>query len=445
MHGLSVSLVCAGVLASVVCDAAAQTPRPDRPYRGLFGGRVDNPETLLTLQTSAGVGYDTNVLFENAGLGGGTNDPRVGVSSTFSSLAASLNFTRNGSRYSLGASAGTTLRHYANLVNNWVPAHSGSIGATFNFTESSRITGSQTVAYQQFLSLMSLPQLYDAELGLESVADIDGGTGRQGYVSYGSNVEWSQTLTRRATLSFGLYRHLSDFGEQAEVGDFLTTTASGRFLYGIGRGLGARIGYGYHEATYSNGEGSNYSGSTLDAGLDFNRALSLSRRTTLTFATGSTASHYEDVTYYRFLGNARLNREFGRSWNAALAYDRTVELQPAYPEPVLGDAATFGVSGLLNRRTQFTSSIGAFFGSVGFAGAGNGFETYTAGAGVTIGITRYIGLNATYAYYKYRYDEGAVPPWLEGLPSQTDRHSIQANLVVWTPLIYRARKADATR
>jgi hypothetical protein len=264
-------------------------------------------------------------------------------------------------------------------------------------------------------------------------------------LAYGSNVEWSQTLTRRGTLSAGYNRQLNDFSSDATIGDLSSTTAWGRFSYSIGRGLAARIGYGYQEARYPGVEDGDYRGATFDAGVDFNRALSFSRRTTLTFATGTSANRYQDVTYYRILGNARLSREFGRTWNAALAYDRTVEMQPAYSRPVLGDAATLGVSGFINRRLQFNSTAGAFFGNVGFTGSGNAFDTYTGSAGITLAFTRSIGVNASYTYYSYQFEEGAVPTWFVGMPLQTNRHSVQANLVVWAPFFYRAREADATR
>lgn len=440
-------VLCSGLFAVGVREAAAQTPRVERPYRGLFGGDVDNPASLLVINASMGGGYDTNVLLENSTAGGGVVDPGAAAGSAFSSLAAAVSYALNKTRFGFGASASTTARYYPDLADSFVPAHSGSVAASLKLTKSATLTGTQTISYQPYLSLFGVPQLYESGLGQLPPADIDLGTGDQDYVSYTSNAEWSQRLTQRATLTFFYSRELSDFSEGATTGDFSNSLAAGRFSYSIGRGLSARIGYGYQDARYGGTENGDFTGSTFDAGIDFNRALSISRRTTLTFATGSSANNYRNVTYFRFLGNARLIREIGRTWSAALAYDRTVELQPAYPEPVLGDAATLAVSGLINRRLQFTSSARALIGNVGFGGGGlgKGFETYTGSVGVTVGFTRNIGLNTSYTYYSYSFEEGALPPGLIGLPLQTNRHGVQANLVIWAPLFYRARKPDATR
>ena len=447
------------LLAVAIRDAGAQTPRPERPYRGLFGGRVDNPEQLLTFNASVGGGYDTNVLLENPGFAGGTTDPRVGVGSTYGSLTASLNYSLNRTRVSFGASASTSARYYADLAEGFTASHSGSVAGSWHLGKSSQITGSQTISYQPFLSLVSLPGLYDPALGQVTPANADFGTGDQSYVSYLSRLEWSQTLSRRATLSFSYTRNLNDFhqsglltpapdAESSQVprvygGNFSTRTALGRFSYSLGRGLSARLGYGYEEASYPNA--ANFRGNTIDAGVDFNRALSFSRRTTLTFATGSSANKYQGVTYFRFLGNARLVREIGRTWNAALAYDRTVELQPAYERPVLGDAATFGVAGFVNRNLHLNFTVGAFIGNVGFTGTANGFETYSGISTLTWALSRTLALNASYSYYRYDFEEDAQPVPLVGLPLKTDRHSVQAGVVVWVPLLYRARKPDATR
>jgi len=232
------------------------------------------------------------------------------------------------------------------------------------------------------------------------------------------------------------------FNNQPEQ-DFGTWQAGAHASYNIASGLSARIGYGYSEGRYPDGL-SNSQGHALDAGIDFSRALSLSRRTKLAFATGSYVGVYQEEKHYRFLGNATLSREIGRSWNAALAYNRTVELLAAYAQPVLGDAVTAGIGGLINRRVQVDASVGAFFGNVGFSGGLNAFDTYTAGASALLSISREMALRVSYSYFHYSYEPGARP-LVNSLVPTSDRHSVEANFVVWAPLYYRPRKPDATR
>ena len=80
-----------------------------------------------------------------------------------------------------------------------------------------------------------------------------------------------------------------------------------------------------------------------------------------------------------------------------------------------------------------------------FTGAANGFETHTGSCGLTMALTRNLGIFGSYTYYGYSYEEDALPPGLVGLPYQTNRHSVQASLVVWAPLFYRPRKPNVTR
>ena len=48
-------------------SAVAQAPRPERPFRGLFGGGVGNTEQSLTAHASLGGSYDDNLLAEARG------------------------------------------------------------------------------------------------------------------------------------------------------------------------------------------------------------------------------------------------------------------------------------------------------------------------------------------------------------------------------------------
>ena len=50
--------------------AEAQSPRSERPYRGLFAGDTGNAEQLLTFSASFGGGYDDDI-FANSGVGAG--------------------------------------------------------------------------------------------------------------------------------------------------------------------------------------------------------------------------------------------------------------------------------------------------------------------------------------------------------------------------------------
>ena len=162
----------------------------------------------------------------------------------------------------------------------------------------------------------------------------------------------------------------------------------GRFRYLIGRGLGVRLGYGHTEWTYPEltTSGGRIVDRRLDAGVDFARALSLSRRTTLAFDTGVAAVADQLDTYYRLVGNARLVHELGRTWNATAVYARELGVLQRIARPIFSNAFTVGVGGLANRRVQFQSNVGVSLGDVGLTADASGFDTYSANASATDGV-----------------------------------------------------------
>ncbi len=447
MHLFLTSLVFAATLAAAV-PALAQPPRPERPYRGLFGGGIGETEQLLTMNASVGAGYDDNVLAGSSGgvgsLGNlGAGDPRQGRAGGFGQFGGSLEYSLNRTRVSFGASLASSSRYYATLPTKFVGTYSGSVGSSLQVAKATRLQASQSVSRQPFLSLGLFPAAIEPGLGDPALANLDLGIQRDDYVNYGTSVELSQQISRRGSVSANYGRYTSDFAGTAR--DLTRWSAGGRFSLGLTRGLGVHLGYGYTTGEYpSIGGGRSVQGRNIDAGVDFNRALSFSRRTTLSFSTGSSAIADRGRTYYRVIGNARLNREIGRTWNASLAYDRGVGFIETFGDPFFSDSATLSVGGMINRRVRFHSGASTSVGDVGLSGAGgNGFNTYTGSSGVNLGLTRSFGLALDYAYYHYSFKTGALLPL--GLPRDMNRQSLTASLSLWAPLVHRARRPNASR
>ena len=210
-----------------------------------------------------------------------------------------------------------------------------------------------------------------------------------------------------------------------------------------------RAGYGLGRARYANSDPAGPSGDviynhSIDGGVDYNKALSFSRRTTLSFQTGSSAVGDGNGGRLRFrlTGGATLNHEIGRTWVASAGYSRRTLFHETWGQPVFSDALTFGVSGQVSRRLQFMS-VGQT--AIGEVGASNtpGFSTNAATSTLSYAATRFINLNMTYGYYRYRFDEGVLLP--AGAPRTMDRQSIRATVTLWAPLYQRTRRPDAAR
>jgi hypothetical protein len=249
----------------------------------------------------------------------------------------------------------------------------------------------------------------------------------------------SQGIGRRASLE--AYYSTFRVNYVHEDFDYSTWVGGIRFSDRLTQHLGYHLGYGYSTADYANtGLGSRRGIHNIDAGVDYSRALSVSRRTTFSFSTGSAiltgqtqfASPDNQSLYYRFTGEASLRHEIGRTWTAALGYRRGVDWQETFNQPLLSDAATVTFGGLLSRRLRFSSSADYTIGSVGFSGEDNGYDSATAQAGLEYALTRHLAAFGRYVYYRYHFDSGVSldPRFVPTLDRQGVRVGVSASIPV---------------
>ncbi len=351
MKSLLIAMFAIGVHFAGVAAVSAQQARPERPYRGLFGGGVGNAEQLLSVRLGVGGGYDDNILAGLIGKSESVSQPGQDGGG-FGALSAELAYALNRTRVNFSASVMTSSRFSPELPNNLLGSHGASVGGSFEVAKDTRVMLSHSTTYQPFMTWSLFPTLTEFPIGEPAIASQDLAVGDEEYFVHATDVSLSHDLTRRAAVSFWYGHHLSDFA--GDDRDLKTQSGAGRFTLGLARGLGLRLGYGYAEgrsATLANdGTVRNH---TVDAGVDFSRSLSFSRRTTLTFGTGSSVIVDNDHYHYRVIGNARLNREIRRTWHAALAYDRDVGFLETFSDPVFSDSASVSVGGLFNRRMSF--------------------------------------------------------------------------------------------
>jgi hypothetical protein len=207
----------------------------------------------------------------------------------------------------------------------------------------------------------------------------------------------------------------------------------------MSRDLGFRMGYRYTEAHYT---GRTVATHSPDVGLDFHRALSLTRRTSFTFGVGTEATRSNDQTRYRATGHVDLTHEIGRTWLATAAYQRGTYYVDTIDAPVFADSASASVSGLISRRIQVQAVASATLGNAGF-NVQRQYDSYRGSVSVSTALNRFMNVGADYAYYKYIFDpEVLLDP---GLPHNVNRQSIRAHVSFWAPLLNRTRRRDATR
>src|ERR1700752_1898274 len=172
-------------LTGVICllmsvggsTAFAQIARPERPYRGVFASGVADTGKLLTAEATVSSGYDDDLVAEAAGVGtatpGGTATPRQG---TLASLSATLAYSQTSDKFSFGGSATTSSRYYPSVEGdrkNFITGSQGRVGGAAQFSRSTSVSGSASIAYQPFSFGGLFPGLFEPQEGETTLGNLD--------------------------------------------------------------------------------------------------------------------------------------------------------------------------------------------------------------------------------------------------------------------------------
>jgi opacity protein-like surface antigen len=416
--------------------AQRETPRPERPYRGLFGSSPGDLNQQLTVNGSLGVGFDDNVLADlfdqtSPTFGDLTTSHRGGVGTA----SAGIGYLLNRQRVTAVLSGETTGRYYPTLTPSFIRRNyaSGTVGVNIGKGLSA---GAQGV-YEPYSVQTMFPVLVDVRGGVPAI-DEDFASSTEHYIAYSSNVAYRHQLSRRTFVGLDAAYHVRE--GSALVPRFTYTDAGGGLTHNLTKDLSLRLGYRYATAQY--GDVNNRSrpvDHVIDAGVDYKRALSRSRRTNVAFSTGASAATgrpgYE--TRLRAIGSADLTHEIGRTWLISVGYYRGVDYVESWPEPVFADTVTTGVNGLITRRVEFHASARAASGTGEFSSKGD-LRTYYGNAGVSYAVTRFISTGVTYAYYNHRFADSVL--LAPGFPHHVNRESVRVYISLWAPLFERSRR-----
>ena len=124
-------------------------------------------------------------------------------------------------------------------------------------------------------------------------------------------------------------------------------------------------------------------------------------------------------------------------------YDRGVQFVPTLESALFTDSVSASLGGLLSRRLQVTSAVGASSGLRAFSTTDRSLWTYYGGASLGFGLTRYLGISGGYNYYFLDVNDGTYSAL--GLPAHLSRHSISVFMSTWAPILQKGRRNDASR
>ena len=433
--GLVVGCVFGAVVLLTPTLAFAQAGTAERPYRGLFGGAGGSGgKQALNLTISLAGAYDDNVLAETVGL---IDSARVAQGGTYSSLALDLDYARRGRIFQLGGAAGASGRYYsgdraATSVGYYA---TGAVSAALG--RRTQVSLSQVFSYEPSYLARLFPVLSAPMIDEGGVRPLDYGQDtEQAFTSLVTSANVSRGIGRRGSLSFGASFRYSTFNAANTLKAY---DVRGQFTQGLTRNTALRMGYGYRNGTtgFSTAETALHD---IDIGVDYSRAFSFSRRTTFGLNVGSSVvrSPFEDqiagteALQYRLVGDAWLNHQIGRSWVARAEFSRDVSFIDVLPTPVFSDAIRGSLGGLLNRRTDISTTIAYTKGESAGGNLASQFDAFTGTLRLQFALSRSWATYTEYSYYAYDFSRNAQ---LVGeVPTQFQRQTVRAGLTVWVPL-----------
>jgi hypothetical protein len=432
---LAVLLVLLSVAATPTL-LAQQAPAPQQaagPFRGLFGPGptgADRPE-LLDVTASVFGAYDGNTYSEGAIP---NFDPGLQVGGGFAVIQAEMAYARRGKHISFNLSGGGPYRYYFDRpelsgATPWVSAAlSGSLGPRTRFNVS------QGVAYIPYYGFGVFPGLAASlSPGQLVVGSADYALYRRPSYAYTTAAGLDRSLSQRSSVSAIFTLRYVDFQQGGQ--SLKDQSIGATYFHSMGQNLRLRAGYAYRRGDYGllSLEGRLFQGHDIDVGIDYNRALDRSQRTTFGLSTGSTITVTPVQNYYNVLASAYLNRSLGRTWDVRFDYRRGLQLVEGFERPFFTDTVALSTGGYVGPKLEMGGSFGYTAGGLGFDVFAQGFGTLTGTGRVRVGLARHLALFAEYVYYHYLFDQGTLLP--PGVPQGLDRNGIRAGVTVWVPLL----------
>ena len=434
-------------------NGATQATGAWRPYRALFGGTTANPDVhhSFDVTTSVLAGYDKN---EGTGTTDAAASPLLRTGG-YLGVSGGVAYAWQTQRVQLAGNLGINTRYYEDTGEFIGTSRGGAFGVAAQVGRRGRIFANQSVTYapSYLYGWSSTPG------GMPPGTVVGGGNyplGDESVFVYDTTASAAYSVTRRGTIEgLGSYRY-SDFADSGDASmDALTSYSVGaRFRQGISRYAWLRLGYVYRQGQYGfTGTSAAVGIHDIDIGVDYNRALSLTRRTTFDFSTGSalitapltdtalTAAASNELQF-RLVGQVGLTHEMGRTWRARVGYNRGVGFSEAFAQPVVADGVNVSLTGFASRRVDVSMNGSFTTGEVGLGRpvamsslSNSSFEAWNVSARTRYALGSMWAIYGEYFYYSQDLGTAVIVP--SGVPSVLERQSIQVGLTLWVPLLRR--------
>jgi hypothetical protein len=445
--------VVVALAAMALCDpgpALGQTAGggsgSNRPFRGLFGPGPQSPSgnTLDLMVSGYGAYQDNGPRVNNSAQG--SSEPLKG--GAFGGVTANLAFSHPGDRTSFSVTGNTALSYQPGVERPLTTSYGVTAGTGLTLGSRTSLSLSQAVQFAPYYRSVFGVVIDPSNIDPSTTSPADYAVLRADSWMYVTRVGLARRLGRRSSIDFDYNLRVVDFRSD----DFsLTDQHIGAHVRReLSQRVALRAGYMYRSGVSdmtlrdSAPSPDPVGLHNIDVGVDYSRPLSLSRRTTLNFSTGSAlvnrareipaSSQLDSSLQFRVIGSVGLQHEIGRSWTARVAYSRDVGFVEGFIDPMLSDSVTAGISGLLTRDLNLLASVTYSHATPANASESNRRHEALAGsARLQRALARNLALYGQYIYYQTNVASGVALP--DGPLTEFDRHVVRGGLTVWMPLI----------
>ena len=224
----------------------------------------------------------------------------------------------------------------------------------------------------------------------------------------------------------------------------------GRYSHFINRTIGYHLGYSFGNSHF--GGVSPTVLHNIDVGLDIRKTLSLTRRTTFSFTTGTTFIKANPVNTavaigvtkeFNVLGHAILTHYIGQTWSAAATYDRGWQMLDAVQVPYFVDGLTTAIGGNLGRRSTLAFSTAWMLGAPLGIYSATKDRALIESAWFQFSLSRKLTAYAQYTYYGQRFTLDGLSAI--DLPQRFNRNTARMGLTLVLPRAQTAPRQPPVR
>jgi hypothetical protein len=417
-------LVVALALIGVTSDGTAllAAEQPSQMFRGLFG---PDPAVAITSHPLVELRVST---FEARGRtpGESLNETALQADGFYSGLASGLTFRRKARKAMFTVSTGNTLRVYP-ATGVTTTEHSGYGSMDVQASRRTTLRAAGGVFYTPFHQILGVPGENDPGVAAGSDASV----GTNASTTYSAATSVARQAGRHGLLTLDYDGRVTRF--TSGEGDTTSHRAAAAYSHEFAQGVAFRFGDGIR--VLQAGTAERIVTQDIALGIDVNRTLTSTRRTSLSFTTGSSLMQTDTGLRFVPAGSATLTHRLGRSWQTAVKFDRGLQVADLVPQPFVANNSSMVMDGFLGRRASVRVRGGYSFGNFDLDGSSSPYESYIAEARAAVALGRHFQVYMEHLYYRYRFPDSLTLP--TDVPLRREQYSLRFGLDIWAPLAGR--------